>query len=522
MNSEADENYWIGVRDALRMVDSFIEWAKRNPDRAKPIDQFVNEALIAAAKRCKSCLSHALGVSFAATSEEERERIASRPSVDFFEDTRTMVEGSPLADTLRDPDDLYHEQSPPTTPPPVPEFPEVPSESEGVADDLEFFERTPESREDSYTPPHESPVEDSTTEHELAAEFHESGLSDEPPEESHLDSLERTGSMSEEDIFSDDTPRDFESDFHLVEPEPLDTGSHDDSSAAETPSFEPGPEESSPGSEDKSASSVPDMDLASLSDALAELGRAIDDALYGEPEPTHDEPPSSGSSGPSELTGIESVFHELDEIESPVDEAHEDEPETPPPAKDAGEDTWGPDDGVLGASEFDEVSTDEATRPLLSSPPVFEPPEEPLVTPPPVFEPPEEPLVTPPPVSESIEEPSESSPFASTVSEPQREPLDEPVSTDSSIDEHKDAEPELGRSWGSSSERRETWSPYDEPSADTEDVSSDEDETTGTTDETSESYSEPKISEPPPPPPPEIDETDEEREKRTRRLFFGA
>ena len=58
MNSEDDktrsDEYWMGVRDALRMVDSFTKWAKRNPSRAKTLEDFIHDGLIAAAKRCES------------------------------------------------------------------------------------------------------------------------------------------------------------------------------------------------------------------------------------------------------------------------------------------------------------------------------------------------------------------------------------------------------------------------------------------------------------------------------------
>lgn len=67
MNSdeERSDDYWEGVLHALRMVDSFLKWSKRNEARAKPLEQFVHDGLIAAAKRCASCLSKKLGVVFA-------------------------------------------------------------------------------------------------------------------------------------------------------------------------------------------------------------------------------------------------------------------------------------------------------------------------------------------------------------------------------------------------------------------------------------------------------------------------
>ncbi len=58
------DEYWMGVRDALRMVDSFSKWARRNKERAKDMDDFIHEGLIAAAKRCESCLKDDLGLTF--------------------------------------------------------------------------------------------------------------------------------------------------------------------------------------------------------------------------------------------------------------------------------------------------------------------------------------------------------------------------------------------------------------------------------------------------------------------------
>ncbi len=54
----------MGVRDALRMIDSFNKWARRNKERAKDLDDFIHDGLIAAAKRCESCLKDDLGLTF--------------------------------------------------------------------------------------------------------------------------------------------------------------------------------------------------------------------------------------------------------------------------------------------------------------------------------------------------------------------------------------------------------------------------------------------------------------------------
>ncbi|MFW9845986.1 MAG: hypothetical protein ACFFD6_04515 [Candidatus Thorarchaeota archaeon] len=63
-SEERDDNYWMGVRDALRMVDSFLRWARKHPKDAKTIDDFLAEGLIAAAKRCVTCLGKELGMKY--------------------------------------------------------------------------------------------------------------------------------------------------------------------------------------------------------------------------------------------------------------------------------------------------------------------------------------------------------------------------------------------------------------------------------------------------------------------------
>ncbi len=66
LNSEKkkSDEYWMGVRDALRMVDSFVKWSSRYKEDAKTLEEFIHDGLIAAAKRCESCLSDQLGLRF--------------------------------------------------------------------------------------------------------------------------------------------------------------------------------------------------------------------------------------------------------------------------------------------------------------------------------------------------------------------------------------------------------------------------------------------------------------------------
>lgn len=99
MDSEKkrSDEYWMGVRDSLRMVDSFIKWARRNEDRAKSLDDFIHDGLVAAAKKCESCLKDDLGLSFSEeekTTEElvEPRQVPSGYEVDSFQDDMHFIE----------------------------------------------------------------------------------------------------------------------------------------------------------------------------------------------------------------------------------------------------------------------------------------------------------------------------------------------------------------------------------------------------------------------------------------------
>ncbi|MFX1559493.1 MAG: hypothetical protein ACFFBL_02785 [Promethearchaeota archaeon] len=157
-DKKRSDEYWMGVRDSLRMVDSFIKWARRNKDRAKALDDFIHDGLVAAAKRCESCLKDDLGLSFA---EDEM------PS--------------------RESSELEH----------VPSGYEVGSKLEVPAD--EEFEVTPKDMQPDSS---EVPIE-----------------SDSDPI-----SIETVGRLEEEaieDLSIDGPPREFSSDFELVEPTDL-------------------------------------------------------------------------------------------------------------------------------------------------------------------------------------------------------------------------------------------------------------------------------------------------------------
>jgi hypothetical protein len=120
------DEYWMGVRDALRMVDSFTKWARRNESRAKNLDDFIHDGLVAAAKRCESCLKDDLGLTFA---EEE---LASAG----ITEPETIPSGYEMDSTPRDPSDIErtYEITPEDMSPDASEVP-IESESDGISID---------------------------------------------------------------------------------------------------------------------------------------------------------------------------------------------------------------------------------------------------------------------------------------------------------------------------------------------------------------------------------------------------
>ncbi len=169
-NKRSDE-YWMGVRDALRMIDIFNKWAVRNPTRAKSLEDFINDGLIAAAKRCESCLREKLGISF----------LKEEPA----EDVPPLVES------------------------PAPE-PAAPPDFESAPD--EIFDAHSESPPDT---DFEVAVEsvDYSSEQEIHIESEEPTIS--------IDTVERLEEEPMDDIVIEGPQRDFSTDFVLVEPSPL-------------------------------------------------------------------------------------------------------------------------------------------------------------------------------------------------------------------------------------------------------------------------------------------------------------
>jgi hypothetical protein len=158
------DEYWMGVRDALRMVDSFTKWARRNERRAKSLDDFIHDGLVAAAKRCESCLKEDLGLTFA---EDKMEK-------DISSDIERVPPGYRIDESSRD--DAEFEEIP------EPEF--------------EVF-----------------PEDESPEESEVKIESEDEMVS--------IDAVGRLEEEEMEDISIDGPTREFSSDFELVEPTDL-------------------------------------------------------------------------------------------------------------------------------------------------------------------------------------------------------------------------------------------------------------------------------------------------------------
>ncbi|MFW9833951.1 MAG: hypothetical protein ACFFEK_08160 [Candidatus Thorarchaeota archaeon] len=183
MDSEKkrSDEYWKGVRDSLRMVDSFTKWARRNQSRAKNLDDFIHDGLVAAAKRCESCLKDDLGLTFAEDETADAKSLETESVPPGYEYDSGSLDSSDVETTF----DVAPEDMTPGTS-------EVPIES------------------------------DSDT--------------------ISIDNVDRLEEEAMDDLSIDGPPREFTSDFDLVEPTALDIDSTDTSSEHDT-TPEPEPED---------------------------------------------------------------------------------------------------------------------------------------------------------------------------------------------------------------------------------------------------------------------------------------
>jgi hypothetical protein len=182
-DDKRSDDYWMGVRDALRMVDSFMRWSRNNKDRAKSMDEFIHDGLVAAAKRCESCLHKQLGISF--NDEDE----ITEDSVAEVGPEETSVSLGPSESEVSD--DTYTDSTPPE-----------------IVLDTECLDQTGDISVVVETETSSAADEDSEV---LLAD--DSGIS--------IDTIgEPEGSLDEGALTSAES-RDFSSDFELVEPDSL-------------------------------------------------------------------------------------------------------------------------------------------------------------------------------------------------------------------------------------------------------------------------------------------------------------
>ena len=185
MDSEKkrSDEYWMGVRDALRMVDSFTKWARRNESRAKNLDDFIHDGLVAAAKRCESCLKDDLGLTF----------VEGEAPIDDSTGVEQVPSGYEMDSSSRD-NSEFEEPSEPT------------------------FEVTPEDMSPEAS---EVPIESES-------------------DSISIDNVDRLEAEEMDEISIDGPPREFTSDFELVEPADLIVEQPD--TAPNEVTYEPEPE----------------------------------------------------------------------------------------------------------------------------------------------------------------------------------------------------------------------------------------------------------------------------------------
>lgn len=182
-DDKRSDDYWLGVRDALRMVDSFMRWSEDNKDRAKPMNAFIHDGLIAAAKRCESCLHKQLGISFNDEDEITEDSVADVESEDTF--VSQELSESELSD----------DTSPESTPP-------------EILLDTECLDQTGDIS--VIVEPEASSTPDEGPEVQLVDH---PGVS--------IDSIGAPDGSLDNDALSSSEIRDFSSDFELVEPDSL-------------------------------------------------------------------------------------------------------------------------------------------------------------------------------------------------------------------------------------------------------------------------------------------------------------
>lgn len=104
---EFGQLYWNGVRDALRMVETFVFWKEKNPREKRTIKNFVSEALEAVRQKCAPCLKEILGIDFGPIGEEAAPeagfKFAPEPTPEEPEPVEEELEPEPLEEPTPEP-----------------------------------------------------------------------------------------------------------------------------------------------------------------------------------------------------------------------------------------------------------------------------------------------------------------------------------------------------------------------------------------------------------------------------------
>lgn len=333
LTSHKDESYWLGVRDALRMVDSFLKWSKRHPDRAKSLEDFINDGLIAAAKRCEECLSYALGVEFREGEEAQEEDILSESSDEMVEEPEFSDEISseqPATDV-------------PSTSAPAPSF-EMPDD-ESAAPRVVSKEEELDTIADSLSKTSELEEPPSASETEATIDQSIDDEEEIPP--------------AEEEISPDEIIKDFKAEFHIGEPESMDEATEEHESKLSDEEDTTESEVSEP-----VASEMDTTEEPKSSESDESVGDEGDDSFTWDDYEDALTPRVASPYGPAEKESDAELEEEEDETWSPLDEPSVEE-EAPPESTSAVE------------TPTDEKEEDEASKKEKSiEPPPPPPPQD--------------------------------------------------------------------------------------------------------------------------------------------------
>ncbi len=300
-NTKSDE-YWMGVRDALRMVDSFHKWSKRNPRRAKNLEDFIHDGLIAAAKRCESCLRDKMGLSFV-EGEDEEDEITSEESLEHEEEEEEDDDDVKPESSIEEP--ISHVEPETFTPPP--------DDSDESSISMDRVERIEDESIDELAI--EGPPREFSTDFDLVEPT--PMFVDEEPEPEPIVPTEPEEVLSESTLEESETDQEPDSEEQPEKP----SFSWSEYEEAVTPSSEPEPQD-------------PEVDISTTSED-EEISTSMEEEELPEepPEPPKVWSPNDEPSIPEDNDTEEETDTEIDETES-LDEGDEPvitEPPLPPP-----------------------------------------------------------------------------------------------------------------------------------------------------------------------------------------------